>query len=159
MLIELNYPDDVIVLIKNKNIFKWYVSEKELWIMDLEKLSEDLDKKLKALGKEISQKYIDKEREGLEILNQTNIDVFEVRMKEYKVTYQDLKNYFESNLEQSYYKKSNQVCPDFYIDFDMKIYYSCFTEPGSYEYYIPDDWKGIVTNQISEEVMIQARSA
>lgn len=158
MLVEPNYPDDIIVLVKNKTNFLWYVSEKELWIMNLKRLGDDIDMKLKTLGKKVGERYIDKEREGLEILDHNNIDIFENRMKQYRVTYQELLDYFETHPEQLYYRNNTEVLPEFYIDFDTKIFYSYFTEPGSYEYYIPEDWQGVLTKQIDGDIIAQARS-
>lgn len=158
MLVEPNYPDEIIVLVKNKKNFTWYISDKELWILNLKALDDDMDIKLKELGKKTEERYIDEEREGLEILDQNNIDMFESRMEQYRVTYQELLDYFEIYPEQLYYKNATEILPEFYIDFDMKIFYSLFTEPGSYEYYIPKNWQGILTNQIARDVMIQAKS-
>lgn len=158
MSINLHEPDDnVIVLIKHENIFDWYVSEKELWVLDAKKLGEDFKIKLKKLGKDIEVDIIDEEREELEILDESNIKVFKQRMKKYKVTYDELEKFFNSHLEELYYRNANEICPDFYIDFDGKIFYSYYTEPNSYEYYVPKGWKGIRDNKIDKDILARAK--
>lgn len=47
MKVEPDFSDNVVVLIKNNNVYTWYVSEKELWIMDLLKLYNAFRKKRK----------------------------------------------------------------------------------------------------------------
>lgn len=155
MNINFNYPDDVITLIKSKNIFNWYVNEKELWILDLEKFGIDINQKLKALGKQ-PENFIDEERKGLEILNSDNIDVFKNRIVQYKATYKELKEFFLLHSEVLYYRNAKEILPDFYIDFDLKIFYSYFSEPGSFEYYVPTGWKGILAKQIDPTILNSA---
>lgn len=157
MSINLYEPDKVIVLIKHENMFAWYVSEKELWVLDSKKLSEDFKIKLKQLGKDIEVDIIDEEREELEILDESNIKVFKQRMKKDRVTYDELEKFFNSHPEELHYRNAKEICPDFYIDFDGKIFYSYYIEPNFYEYYVPEGWRGIRDNQIDKDILDRAK--
>lgn len=153
MIIDFSYPDDVIVLIKHKNMFTWYISEKELWILDLAKLRRDFEIKLRTLKKAENLNYTNPERDGLQVLDVNNIDRFQLKMKKYRVTFQEMKQYFLLYPEKLYYQNSDQILPDFYIDFDEKNFFSFFSEPGSFEQYIPDGWHGILGREIDRSIL------
>lgn len=71
MKVEPNYPGEIIILIKNKGKYSWFVSDKELWIMDLIKL-ENVYRRKRNLP-EVESIQADDERKGFEILTEKNL--------------------------------------------------------------------------------------
>ncbi len=122
--IESNFPDDVVILVKNKNIYTWYVNEKELWILDLLKLDNAFRRKMGLFL--VNETHEEGERKGFEILDSHNIDLFQVRMKEYVVSYKELKEYYQIYSEVYMEDKYIEVFPSFFIDFDKKIFFHIF---------------------------------
>lgn len=153
MNIEFSYPADVIVLIKYRNAFTWYMCEKELWVLDLTKLRRDFETKLRMLNKVGNLDYVDPEREGLLVVDTNNIGEFQARIEKYKVPFQKIKQYFLLYPEKHFYQNSDEILPDFYIDFDEKIFFSFFSEPGSFEQYIPDGWNGVLGRKIDKNIL------
>lgn len=146
MKIEPDFSDNIVVLVKNNNVYTWYVSEKELWIMDLLKLDNAFREKMKLPL--VDETHEEGEREGVEILDCHNIDLFQTRMEEYKVSYEELKTYYQIFSEVYMEGEKFQVFPSFFIDFDQKIFISYFSEPGSYEDYVTDGWCGTYQNRV-----------
>ena len=140
MKVEPNYPGEIIILVKNKGKYSWFVSDKELWIMDLVKLENAY--RLKRNMPEVEFIQADDERKGFEVLSEINIDQFLEVAKDYKVDYPELKEFCDLHNEVYPDYQPERAEPVFYIDFDEKSFHSYFDEPGSYEYYIPDDWHG-----------------
>jgi len=154
MKVEPDFSDNIVVLIKNNNVYTWYVSEKELWIMDLLKLYNAFRKKRKLpLVNEIHEEG---EREGYEILDCHNIGHFQTKMREYEVSYNELKEYYQLFSEVYMGGKQFRVFPSFFINFDSKIFISYFSEPGSYEDFVPDGWRGIYENEMNFDIIKEA---
>ncbi|BFH17778.1 hypothetical protein P4K96_19580 [Bacillus cereus] len=142
MKVEPNFPDTVVVLVKHEEKYTWYVSEKELWIMDLLQLENAFRRKFNQ--PKVTETEADyEERVGCEILSEKNISQFQEAMKDFEVSYTELIEYFNLYSEVYLDGVNSEVETSFYLDFDNKIFYSFFKEPGSYEYFVPTDWKGI----------------
>lgn len=77
-------------------------------------------------------------------------------MKEYVVSYKELKEYYQIYSEVYMEGKYIEVFPSFFIDFDKKIFFSYFSEPGSYEDFVPDGWIGIYKNKIDLSIIKEA---
>lgn len=155
MKVEPNYPGEIIILIKNNGQYFWFVSEKELWILDLVKLDNAFNKRSNL--PEVTEVHYEDERKGFEILNEKNVDQFLEVMKDYKVDFSELKEFFKLYSEVYPEYPKEKIQPAFYIDFDKKCFYSYFDEPGSYEQYIPDGWNGYLCNGVfPQNIMIEA---
>ena len=152
MKIEPNYPGEVIILVKTKGQFYWYVSEKELWILDWRKLCS-------AFGNigESRDVQCEGERKGFEVLSEENIDAFLPIIRDYQVTYRELEAYCNLHNEVYPNDQEERVEPAFYIDFDARHFYSCFTEPGSYEYFVPDGWQGLLVDDLPQHILENAK--
>lgn len=139
---EPNFPDTVVVLVKHEGKYTWYVSEKELWIMDLLELDNAFRRKFNQ--PEVTETEADyEERVGCEILSEKNIEQFQEAMKDFEVSYTELINYFNLYSEVYLNGVNSEVETSFYLDFDNKFFYSFFQEPGSYEDFVPTGWRGI----------------
>jgi len=128
--------DKIVVLIKFKDISQYYVTEKEAWILNEEILRKAFEKK----GYETVE-YKEDIRYGFTILSEKNITEFLERVVEFRVEKNELQEFY--NIYNELYDDVGYVAlPIFYIDFDNRIFYSFFTELGSYEVYMPYGWKG-----------------
>ena len=108
--------------------------------MDLLKLENAFRKKMKL--SQVIETHEEGERKGYEILNNNNIDLFQEKMREYEVSFLELKEFYNIYSEVYLDNKQIDITPSFYIDFDSKMFISYFSEPGSYEDFIPNDWNG-----------------
>jgi len=156
MKIEPNYPGEIIILVKNKGKYSWFVSDKELWILDLVKLENAYRQKQNLPG--IQSVQADDERMGFEILTEKNVEHFLEVVKNYKVSYSELKEFCDLHNEIYADCCLERSEPAFYINFDEKSFHSYFDEPGSYEYYIPDNWRGYlhIDRNVPKELLLEA---
>lgn len=155
MKVEPNYPETVVVLVKYKDQYTWYVSEKEMWIMDLLALDNAFRRKFNR--PEVTETEADyEERVGCEILSEKNIGQFQQAMKDYEVSYDDLADYFRLYSEVYGDGADTEVDTSFYIDFDSRTFYSFFRDPGSYEQFVPTGWSGIYELDAAKIVPEQA---
>jgi len=143
MLIEPCGNENVVVLVKFDSRFHYYVTDKELWFLD------DVidDEYWKANGWVIPE--VQGERADFELLDETNVSQFLPVIAQYEVDFEELKEYYnlylyvmEGELEAGSVD-IREILPIFYIDFDKKIFISYYSEPGSFETYLPNsNWKG-----------------
>jgi len=136
--------ENIIVGLKWENSFGWYVSCKEMWFLDetilIKAYLEWAHDKGLPPESAISE---DDERYGIPILNEDNIDLFLGRIAKYSAALDELREHLKqevknNNLEDVFY----DWLPALYIDFDEKVLYSQYTEPASYEDYMPQGWRG-----------------
>ncbi|HGH7180556.1 hypothetical protein WBS55_01140 [Bacillus luti] len=139
MILEPLYAENIIVGVIYTNEFRWYVTDKELWFLDYDKL----DHAYKNLGVSIEDNEETEERNGIQVLNNENVEVFLLRINQYKTTKEELNYLLLENIKR---KNAGEDLLDFspvlLINFDNKILYSMFPEPASYENYVPKDWIG-----------------
>lgn len=172
----IDYPykghDGIIILVNISNKFYWYVMEKEMWVLDLKKWQEEtmsiIKEKREKLPveelpdfirdinklKEWESIPIDSDRLGFPILNEKNIKKYLNTIYNYKLTYGELEEFLKSYFETI--GKQGLKYPEFYIDVSNKTFYNFYPEPGSYEEYVPDGWKGLYSNYPDKIVPQQA---
>ncbi|PEP88846.1 hypothetical protein [Bacillus toyonensis] len=139
MILEPLYAENIIVAVIYKNEFKWYVTDKELWFLDYIKL----DNAYKNLGVSIEDNDEPGERNGIQVLNNENVEVFLLRINKYNVTKEELTYLLLENIKSKHAGEDLlDFSPVLLINFDNKILYSMFPEPASYENYVPKDWIG-----------------
>ena len=146
MLLEPSMTENIIVGVRWKNHFRWYVTEKEIWFMDLDKMEAVTEEKWKELDLPLSKLVYgaeDPEREGIPILDENTIELFSQRIAEYAVPVDELRELLEfciatESREDVFYT----FLPSLYLDFDNRCLYSMYTEPSSFEYYVPQNWTG-----------------
>ena len=139
MLLEPEYAQNIIVSVVFQGEWQWYVTDRDLWFLDLNKLREAFAKK----GYYTMNTNDDSERFGIKVLNEKTAKIFLKNIHEYRVETNDLrKKIVEDYL---FFEDPNYIldmCPALMVDFDKKILISLFPEPASYEYYVPDGWMG-----------------
>ncbi|MFI8708228.1 hypothetical protein ACIGHG_14325 [Bacillus sp. NPDC077411] len=135
--------ENIVVLVKDNEEYEYYVSDKELWILDLRKLKEAFE----ISGYNTNTSSFEGERTGFDVLTKEQYGIYKNKIEKYKVSYDELKGYYELfRLAQQPEDDVREILPTFYIDFDKNIFYSFYTEPGSYGEYIPDGWQGYLIN-------------
>lgn len=147
MYLELVHYDNVVVLIKYNGEHQYYVSDKELWILDLKKLEEAFE----IIGYDINP--LEDERIRFDILAKRQYSVYKDKITKYKVSYEELSDYYQLfQLTKKPEDDIREILPVFYIDFDKKIFYSFYTKPDSYEEYIPEGWEGLLIDDFEKVI-------
>ena len=134
------YAENIIVAVVYKNIFRWYISDKELWFMDYSKMDYEYDN----LGYCSDEQYEIQERKGIKILRTENAQDFLNRIEKYSTCKADLYKLLQDSRQMLI--DENDIlsfAPSLYIDFDNQILYSMYPEPASYEEYVPQNWIGL----------------
>lgn len=127
-MIKSLYAENIIVGVKYKNKFNWYITESDLWYLDYNQAG-------------YAPSEYREERKGICILNETTIADFLERIEKSEKFIEDIRFEFlrelRANREEAYYDYN----PCFLIDFDRLIFYSNYPESISFEEYIPNNWE------------------
>ena len=145
MLLVPKALENIIVGVLINNQFKWYVSTKDIWFLDRKKLEEAYKKKFKEMGLGNMGPFIveDDERKGIEILDEDSYAEFAPRIAKYAVSTKELRESLKLNLltetkEDTFYS----FMPSLFVNFDKRELYSLYSEPASYEDFVPENWTG-----------------
>lgn len=137
--------ENIIVGVLVDRRFSWYVTPKDLWFLDKGKEAAAYREKFKEMGIKscVEGIELDDERAGVNILNEQSFVKFAPRISKYAVSTGELRALLKVHLltesdEDTYYR----FLPSLYIDFDHKELNSLYTEPASYEDYVPENWRG-----------------
>ncbi|MGO0062843.1 hypothetical protein ACTID9_22940 [Brevibacillus fluminis] len=128
------YAETIIVLVKYKASNRWFVTDKELWFLDLRKLA----KAFKEKGYEIHSPDDFSDRFDMAVVNEDNAEGFLDKISDYEAETEELVRILKEGL----YGHITDMFPSLYVDFDGKELISYYPEPASYEYYVPDGWAG-----------------
>ncbi|MEC0755088.1 hypothetical protein P8884_15290 [Bacillus haynesii] len=139
MLLEPAYAENIIVGVVYNNVWNWYVTEKDVWFLDYNKL----DEAYKAKGFQLDDFIDESERGGIQVLNYNNALEFLQRIKKYKVTTEELNHLMHEIFQHNATDDLLDFSPSLLIDFDKRKLYSMYPEPASYEEYVPNHWIGI----------------
>lgn len=135
-LIELA---DVIVGTIFEERFEWFVSPKELWLLDSK---EDMD---------LMMGYVDTgevdigeyDRFDMPIVDETNAGRFLREMSEYRVDTLALARLVAEYLAAGFQAIEIWfLAPLLFVDFDRRRLISAFPEPTGFDYYVPTGWVG-----------------
>lgn len=122
------YPknnENTVVGVIYKNKFTWYITERDFWFLNT-----------------IMEDGLHDERVGIKILDTDTFEVFEKRIERYIVSTEEIREYLELANAYDTYEAFFDFLPSFYVNFDSKIFYSLYTEPRSFEDYVPNGWVG-----------------
>jgi len=146
MLLEPKELENIIVGVLFNNSFRWYVSPKDLWFLDMKKQEDAYVKKFRELGlKNIgNQLEQDDERKGIKVLDEHSFIEFAPKINKFISTTEELRELLKLNLlsetkEDTFYS----FLPSLYVNFDKKELYSLYSEPASYEDFVPGNWIGL----------------
>lgn len=131
-----DYNENIIVATIHNHEFAWYVTDKELWYLDYKKRMN----LFKEQGYDLPEEYIDDERQNLLLLDSSNAHIFLERIVGYKVSTQTLRNLLKEAKDMNDDSYLYDFRPSLYVNFDQRFFYSSYTEPASYEDYVPEHW-------------------
>lgn len=140
------YAENIVVAIKSDNFIEWYILEKDFCFLDYTKLEKEYKKK----GYDIV--IDDTPRFGIKVLNELTKRFFLDKIEGYKVDTEELRKML------IYEKKYNEKLaynPSILIDFDNRILISHYSEPESFEFFVPDGWDGKYQNFENDIPLIQ----
>ena len=134
---KIDVNEEIIVFVIYNKIKNWYICDKEIWFLD--------EKKRTALycnlGYDIKEEYIDEKRKNLLVLDTNNANIFLDRIKDDMIQSSELRKIcLEAQNKEKETWKYNYM-PSLYVDFDRKELFSIYSEPASYEDYVPPGWK------------------
>lgn len=136
------YDERIIVGVIYNNVFNWYITNKLLWIMNIEKLS------LRDYKECFEDKEFNENRKDINILSEKNIKLFLDRIDNYKICIDNLRLKILEEIEQHEDYVLEEYYPVLLLHFDKKIIYSQYPEPFGFENYVPDNWQGIYASFI-----------
>lgn len=130
------YANNIIVGVIYRDKFTWYITERDLWILDAEKRKGDYIKS--GYGYIIHDNYFSF-RFNIPIVNEDTIEVFLLRIADFKIESRQLK---ELLYNKDYDSTILELAPSLLVDFDKKTLYSSYPETLPFERYVPNGWKG-----------------
>lgn len=134
------YCKNIIVAVIYKHHFDWYVTPKELWLMDYGKLYNSIFERFENPNINIGTKesFFSK-RFGIEILDSKTAGKFLSFLMDCRHTAEELKfSYAVAPISEK-----NAFTPSLLVDFDNKVLYSFYAEKNKFELLVPDNWTGI----------------
>ncbi|MBT2254686.1 hypothetical protein [Priestia megaterium] len=137
-MLEPIYAEEIIIGVIFKQQFQWYITNKELWYLDYNKLDQAFENG-DDLSTDISS---ESEREGITVLDEKNAEAFLKRVESFKVDKSYLLSLFEERILNDVDDDRLDFSPSLLVDFDDKKLYSMFPEPASFEEYVPNNWDG-----------------
>jgi len=149
-VLEPIYAEEIIIGVIFKQQFQWYITNKELWYLDYNKLDQAFENG-DDLSTDISS---ESEREGITVLDEKNAEAFLKRVESFKVDKSYLLSLFEERILNDVDDDRLDFSPSLLVDFDDKKLYSMFPEPASFEEYVPNNWDGCYedfTNLVPEK--------
>lgn len=133
------YAENIIVGVLFQNQWQWFLTEKEIWVLDYEKEAQAFQSK----GYVVNPDYLDDCRQDLWVIDtkekaQIFLDRLQARQIDRDFLREGWKKAIQADLEEGYL----DYLPSFLVDFDQKHFYSMYPEPGSYEDFLPEGWQG-----------------
>ncbi|MDR2356684.1 MAG: hypothetical protein LBD92_01160 [Oscillospiraceae bacterium] len=132
------YAENIIVGTICNAVFDWYVTDIDVWYMDLHILQEGY----RQQGYEINIDNPLSIRCGVPILDKDGFLILKERMTDYLYTVEDLRTVLLMLKEESEDWKFDMT-PSIYINFDTNSLYTAYRETISFQSYVPRNWSGI----------------
>ncbi len=147
MLLKPKYAQNIIVGVKTSSQFSWYLTERDVWILDIMKYKESYEKN----GFSFDIDFALSLRNNISVVNEENHDLYLEEYTDYIILSSELKKLVEHH---DYESTILELRPSLYIDFNQKILLSLYPELLPFENYVPDNWIGTredFTSYIPEE--------
>ncbi|KQO02797.1 hypothetical protein [Paenibacillus sp. Leaf72] len=139
MKVNIEYGENIIVAVLFNGIWKWYVTEKDYWFLDLIKLENAFSND----SNQVTEQDDFSDRFNIAVLNENTAKDFLDKIVDFQVSKDELRDVIlqvEGKLNLEDYIL--ELMPALLVDFDNKILLSCFPEPASFESFTPDGWVG-----------------
>lgn len=134
MICQPKYAETIIVLVKYKKVYRWFVTDNELWFLDLKKVIASYLEK----GYEIHNPDDFSDRYDIAVVNEDTAEEFLEKIRAFACSHEAL----TEMLTTKSYNHISDMYPSLYVDFDAKKLISYYPEPASYEHYVPEGWTG-----------------
>lgn len=128
--------EEVIVVVRQYGRFSWFRSDRELWVLDLNKWKRDF---LEG-GFEVPESS-PSERFGIPIVNEVTIDEFITAMQQFRVSKDDLAEDLVRRLPAASSSWDvNELFPIMFVDADRRHVCAFYSQGIRMERYVPDGW-------------------
>ena len=137
------YADRIIVGVRSNLGFEWHISDRDTWIMDIYKYQNAYQN----VGYKVNLDFILSLRNNMAILNEGNYIQYLSLNDDEVVSTDELRDAIIQ------FDKSDTILayfPSIYADFIERQFYSMYPENIPFEKYVPDGWKGEVSNFIEK---------
>ena len=131
------YGVEIVVGVASSAGLTWFMSEKELWFLDLRKL-------VSAFGGDPLDPQNYRDRFDLPVVDRDEWDTFMAHMAEFRCAPAEV--LAAPIAEASSWDEVSACFPTLLIDPEQRRLSSLFPEPASFEHHIPDGWSGDATN-------------
>ena len=148
---DINYGEELIVVVKFNTKWTYYVSDKEFWILDHRAWAQSF----RDAGYDVPKDDFS-DRFDIAVVDQETAQKFLREMAKYQKTLDDLRNLLVTRARRRPWDEVSVYFPALFIDFDSKRLISYFPEPFPFEKYIPPNWEGLYV-PFFEEIPIDYR--
>lgn len=145
---EIIYARNVIVAVRRHNQWYWYISDKELWVLDLVKLAKAFDTHFTSAPTSFSGRF------SIPVVNEVTAEQFLAHMAPYQVNVGYLREVVRQRIDLTELSAASEesaeemlddwleLLPSLLVDFDNRSLFSLYAEPMSFESYVPEQWTG-----------------
>ncbi|UQZ77300.1 hypothetical protein C2I17_23655 [Niallia circulans] len=147
LLLKPEYAQNIIVGVKTSSQFSWYLTERDVWILDIVKYKKLYERN----GFSFDMDFALSLRNNISVVNEKNYRLYLQEYTDYIVPTSELKKLVE---HQDYGSTILELRPSLFIDFNQKKLLSLYPELLPFENYVPNNWSGIredFTSYIPEE--------
>jgi len=132
------YAQNIIVATICDNVFSWYVTEKDVWFLDLHLLKDAYKNK----GYDINIAETSSIRYGFPVLDEQTFAAFKTKIDEYRCQTSQLCELLTVAVDDCPESRPYELYPSLLVDFDRKVLHNCYYEPEAFENFVPIGWKG-----------------
>jgi hypothetical protein len=132
------YAQNIIVGTIFDNAFSWYVTEKDLWFLDMYALKNAYSRH--GYDLDITDPRL--LRSAFPILNERTFVDFRLLIHEYIFSTPELRELLLMILEDDQQSRPYEMYPSLLVDFDNQELFNCYYEPEAFENVVPKGWKG-----------------
>jgi len=144
MSTSIKYGENIIVAVRLEGSWRWYVTEKEYWFMDLPRFSQAFANKGYDMSSDADYRY----RFHIPVLNEETVHSFLQYIEEEQISVEELRRglAIQANAHDGDLEMLAGWVPALLVDFDNRQLSSYFPEPASFEQYVPEGWTGHYEN-------------
>ncbi|TCS93475.1 hypothetical protein [Hazenella coriacea] len=135
------FPETVITAVRLHGVWRWYITPKEMWILDQVSWSKTFLTQYQC-SDEIVDLYDFADRFYIGVLNEETVEHFFAQMEEEPISSRTLHEMLQQSLMDEEVQDLRHYLPTFYVDFDEKLFLSKYPETEIYEKFVPDGWIG-----------------
>src|SRR5262245_25970040 len=128
----------IISVTRRGGIFRWFRSNRDFWVLDYRKWSQDfLDAGYQLPEEDPSERF------GIPVVNEATADRFFAEMRRFEISKGELGEQLAARIAvATSYWDVIDLFPIVYVDFDFRHCCACYPEGTRMERYIPDGWTG-----------------